>query len=116
MTHNSISVVPHPTSSGLSPTRWKRPPIGCFKLNSDTSTGYLNNFVGVGSIICNDLGLVMAASSCKVNSGLAVDIAEALAILEGIQLAWEVGIHPILVELDSKRVVDLLNGLGNSHT
>ncbi|KAL5825683.1 hypothetical protein ACOSQ3_021746 [Xanthoceras sorbifolium] len=116
MTHNSVSVVPHPTSSGLSLTRWKRPPIGCFKLNSDTSTGYLNNLVGVGSIICNDLGLVMAASSCKVNSGLAVDIAEALAILEGIQLAWEVGIHPILVELDSKRVVDLLNGLGNSHT
>ncbi|KAL5773739.1 hypothetical protein ACOSP7_013381 [Xanthoceras sorbifolium] len=41
--------------------------------------------VGLGSIIRNDQGMVMAASSCKVDAGISVDNAEAMAILSGIQ-------------------------------
>ncbi|KAL5836597.1 hypothetical protein ACOSQ3_013766 [Xanthoceras sorbifolium] len=98
------------------PRRWKRPSPGCYKINTDASTDYLNSRVGVGAIIHNDQGLVMATSSYRINSGLAVVNAEAMAILSGIQLAWEVGIHLIVVESDSKQVVNLLNGVGNSIT
>ncbi|KAL5751549.1 hypothetical protein ACOSQ2_022056 [Xanthoceras sorbifolium] len=43
--------------------------------------------VGLGYIIRNDQGMVMAAISCKVAVGISVDNAEALAILSGLQLA-----------------------------
>ncbi|KAL5799358.1 hypothetical protein ACOSQ3_032410 [Xanthoceras sorbifolium] len=86
--------------------------MDCFKLNADAATDYTK----LGSIICNDQGLIMAVSSQKVAAGVSVDNAEALAILSRIQLAVDVGISPILVESDSKVVVDLIIGIGASRT
>ncbi|KAL5807551.1 hypothetical protein ACOSQ3_030439 [Xanthoceras sorbifolium] len=106
----------HSASSCLHPARWKKPDHGCYKHNSDASTDYPNKLVGLGAIIRNDQGLVMAASTRKIRAGISVDSAEALAVLSGIQLAHEAGIYPIVVESDSKGVVDLLNGSGKSRT
>ncbi|KAL5861739.1 hypothetical protein ACOSQ4_003035 [Xanthoceras sorbifolium] len=58
----------------------------------------------------------MTVSSCKIDAGISDDNAEAMAILSGIKLARNAGIYPVLVDSDSKVVVDLLNGLGRSRT
>ncbi|KAL5824985.1 hypothetical protein ACOSQ3_021048 [Xanthoceras sorbifolium] len=94
------------------PPRWSFPTLDCFKLNTDVATDYTNKVVGLGSIICNDQGLMMAASLRKV----AADNAEALGILSGIQLVVDVSVFPFLVESDSKVVVGLINGHGVNRT
>ncbi|KAL5823103.1 hypothetical protein ACOSQ4_021003 [Xanthoceras sorbifolium] len=94
------------------PPRWSFPTLDCFKLNTDVATDYTNKVVGLGSIICNDQGLMMAASLRKV----AADNAEALGILSGIQLVVNVSVFPFLVESDSKVVVGLINCHGVNRT
>ncbi|KAL5739759.1 hypothetical protein ACOSP7_028653 [Xanthoceras sorbifolium] len=79
----STPVISHPILNDSGLLVWKRPPPECFKLNTDASTDYSNNRVSFGPIIHNDLGRVMATSTCRFNAGIAVDTAEAMTILEG---------------------------------
>ncbi|KAL5763700.1 hypothetical protein ACOSQ2_016294 [Xanthoceras sorbifolium] len=105
-----------PNCNNSASMKWTRPPTGCFKLNTDAATDFSNNKVGLGAIIRNDLGRVMVVSAARVDSSVPVDTAEALAIIDVVQLALEMNIHPIQIESDSKGVMDLLNGLGSSRT
>ncbi|KAL5764168.1 hypothetical protein ACOSQ2_016762 [Xanthoceras sorbifolium] len=59
---------------------WK-PVSGCYKVNCDASTDYLNKLVGLVSVIRNEFGQVMAASSRPIKAAVSVDNAEVLAIL-----------------------------------
>ncbi|KAI9194946.1 hypothetical protein LWI28_010344 [Acer negundo] len=66
--------------------------------------------VGCGAVIRNVEGLVMAASSPKMVATFPLHIAEATAILYGIQLAINSGLNPVTVESDAAAVVDWING------
>ncbi|KAL5857613.1 hypothetical protein ACOSQ3_005071 [Xanthoceras sorbifolium] len=91
---------------------WKPPPLFSFKLNTDASFDFNNKVMGLGFVIRNSFGAVLATFSGKFQSGFSVDIGEAMAIFSGIQFAIGAGFYPLLVESDSKVVVDLLNERG----
>ncbi|KAL5766515.1 hypothetical protein ACOSP7_017132 [Xanthoceras sorbifolium] len=75
----------------------------------DAAVDVLNNRIGLGVVIRDGHGEVVAALAKGLNSLLSVDCAESLAILEGIRFAHSLGISPVGVESDSASVVGLIN-------
>ncbi|KAL5740194.1 hypothetical protein ACOSQ2_029374 [Xanthoceras sorbifolium] len=71
--------------------------------------GLNKNLVGLG-IICRDhSGSVLAASAQKLIAGYSVFIAEALAVLRGLQFALASGLLPVVLETDSLDVAFVIN-------
>ena len=88
--------------------KWFKPPAGWFKLNSDGASYGNPGKAGGGGIIrdCNGLWIKGFARSI----GYATSItAEFWALRDGLKLALNEGIQRLIVELDAKVVVDLIN-------
>ncbi|KAL5782935.1 hypothetical protein ACOSP7_007964 [Xanthoceras sorbifolium] len=102
--------VEKPPSSGVvrSVQAWVPSHVGAFKLNVDVSVGLAAGKVGLGLIIRNEVGQIMAAGSIKLEAFFNPEVAEALAIFRGLQLAIDSGLSPLLVESDVLRVIKLL--------
>ncbi|KAL5761774.1 hypothetical protein ACOSP7_018038 [Xanthoceras sorbifolium] len=65
--------------------------------------------VGLGIILIDHSGSIMAANAQKLVAGYSVTIAEALAMLKGIQFALATSLLPTIVETDSLEVVSIIN-------
>ncbi|ESR49361.1 hypothetical protein CICLE_v10033504mg [Citrus x clementina] len=65
-------------------------------------------FAGLGCLIRNCEGAVMAAATSKKPCLGDVEIAEVLAILEGLKLAAEVTLSPLVIESDSNSVTNFI--------
>ncbi|KAK3197874.1 hypothetical protein Dsin_021289 [Dipteronia sinensis] len=65
---------------------------------------------GAGIVIRDSMGRILKAATLIFNGRVSVDIAEAKAIYEGLFLAEESGLHPLVVESDSINVVRLCRG------
>ncbi|KAL5839914.1 hypothetical protein ACOSQ4_012522 [Xanthoceras sorbifolium] len=65
--------------------------------------------VGLGVVISDSKGLVMLSSSRNLDACYSPNIAEAKAILFGMQLAIDSGLLPAVVESDSSSVISLIN-------
>ncbi|KAJ4706853.1 Ribonuclease H-like domain containing protein [Melia azedarach] len=105
-TRNKVSPhvqLPMPSSTAI----WSPPGSG-LKLNVDATINNQKGQAGLGCIIRNSSGDVMAAASTKRACLGSVEVAEALAILEGIHLAKESGLHLTLIESDSANVVSYI--------
>ncbi|KAL5806493.1 hypothetical protein ACOSQ4_029226 [Xanthoceras sorbifolium] len=85
------------------------PSPGWFKINSDAIVDVSKKQIGIGVVIRDGNGLVMAVLAKRHNSLLSMECAEGLAILEGLKFAQELGIHPVGVESDDASVVALIN-------
>ncbi|KAK3198881.1 hypothetical protein Dsin_022296 [Dipteronia sinensis] len=88
---------------------WKPPNQGLYKINCDAAINLVGCLVGCGVVIRNEKGLIMAASSQRMLASFPSHIAEATAILCGIQLAIDTGLNPIIVESDAAVVVEWIN-------
>lgn len=96
------------------PAIWHPPDPPRYKLNTDAALDKEGGVTGLGCIIRNHQGAVMAAVTSKKPYFGDVEIAEALAILEGLKLAAEVALSPHLIESDSKNVVNfILKGISS---
>ncbi|KAH9663932.1 reverse transcriptase domain-containing protein [Citrus sinensis] len=82
-----------PGHSRISQLEWANPPKGCYKVNVDAAINVSNQKAGLGVVIRNSVGKVVAAA--------------AEAVLFGIQSAQQAAVFPIIIESDSKEVVDL---------
>ncbi|KAK2652073.1 hypothetical protein Ddye_011929 [Dipteronia dyeriana] len=80
------------------------PISGRYKVNTDAAIDALGMLVGLGIVICDSDGFVMAASSAD-RGCLYPQVVEAIAIYRGILLARETGIVPIEIESDAAVVV-----------
>ncbi|XP_022150918.1 uncharacterized protein LOC111018954 [Momordica charantia] len=78
---------------------WQPPDEGIYKINTDASFLASDQHAGLGIIIHNDRGQVMAAATKYLENIQSVDMAEAIAAVEGLQLASEIGMHPALEDL-----------------
>ncbi|KAL5775273.1 hypothetical protein ACOSP7_012830 [Xanthoceras sorbifolium] len=67
------------------------------------------NLIGLGIIVRDHSDYVLAASAQKLVAGYSVDIAEALAVLRGLQFALASGLLPTIVETDSFTVTTAIN-------
>ncbi|KAM1063506.1 hypothetical protein ACFX2A_028254 [Malus domestica] len=81
--------------------RWSPPPSPFFKVNVDASWSFSSSSGFVGVMIRAERGIFVAAKR-EPNSAPSVATAEALALVQGYELAAELGLGCIIVESDFK--------------
>ncbi|XP_058080751.1 uncharacterized protein LOC131228933 [Magnolia sinica] len=97
-------------SSPLIVVRWQIPPTGWNKLNVDGSTIENPGPSGGGGLCRNDRGDFISGFLAGYGPGSNV-YAKLRAIHDGLTHCVTLGLQNIIVESDSKLVVDFLNGL-----
>ncbi|KAL6533965.1 hypothetical protein OROHE_013798 [Orobanche hederae] len=87
-------------------TRWIRPPAGWFKQNTDASLVPSTGDAAAGGLIRDEDGIWVCGFSqrLKVQS---INLAELLALRDGLNMAWDMRLRWILVEIDSEVVYRL---------
>ncbi|KAK4854714.1 hypothetical protein QYF36_000379 [Acer negundo] len=101
----SIPIMPN----ALNPSSWLAPPVGCLKLNSDASVRCGRKSIGVGAVIRDSSGRVVAAISKSLLGNFSVEMAELLALREGLILAKRFNLIISSAEVDAVSVASLLN-------
>ncbi|KAK2662048.1 hypothetical protein Ddye_000622 [Dipteronia dyeriana] len=89
--------------------KWIPPSSGGYKVNTDFVLDAQEGHNGVGIIIRNDFGDVMASSAHRVMGAFSVPLAEVVVILKGMQFACDSGLNPCIFESDVWGVVDIIN-------
>ncbi|KAH9791666.1 reverse transcriptase-like protein [Citrus sinensis] len=89
-------------------SNWQSPPPGCFKVNVDASVVVEQRRVGLGAVIRDARGKVIAAATKPSCFQQEVAYAEAEAARFGVAIAEKVGCWPLIIETDSQEVVDLV--------
>ncbi|KAK1572459.1 hypothetical protein Q3G72_032892 [Acer saccharum] len=97
------------TSRNLVANSWRPPDRGHYKANSDAVLDLVNGKVGVGIVIRNFVGEVLASYAQPFPTVLSPALAEAIAIFRGFIFAGESGILPCTMESDAQVVVKLIN-------
>lgn len=95
--------------------RWEKPDMGWFKLNTDgAANGSAGNATG-GGLIRDDCGNWVMGFSRKIGR---VDsfVAEIWPLRDGLQLCRQLNIDAIVIELDAKSLVDVLNNSSYCNT
>ncbi|KAL4317675.1 hypothetical protein AHAS_Ahas15G0408800 [Arachis hypogaea] len=92
--------------------RWVPPPKGWVKLNTDGSLQGNTRCAGCGGLVRNEDERWVAGFTCRIGSCTA-STAELWSVMEGLKLAWAMGMKRIIVECDSTAVVKLLNSERN---
>ena len=87
------------------PTRWQPPPEGLYKANFDAA--YFGNWslAGIGVVVRDSEGEIIAALSQQIHEPHSVDAAEALACSRAVAFARELSLFSVIVEGDSMLVV-----------
>ncbi|KAL5759789.1 hypothetical protein ACOSQ2_018627 [Xanthoceras sorbifolium] len=88
--------------------KWEAPSPRWFKLNSNAAVDVVHNRIGIGVVIKDAHGMVVAALAKRLDFLLSVDCEESLAILEGIRFAHLMDIALVGVESDSASVIGLI--------
>ncbi|KAK2662822.1 hypothetical protein Ddye_001396 [Dipteronia dyeriana] len=101
-----------PDSSSISNelvAKWTLHPTDIFKVNVDAAIQADNQLVGVSLIVRKSNGLVLVSSAQCFTACFSPPVAEAVAILRGLQCVINCGLYPTMLENDAKWVVDLIN-------
>ena len=80
--------------------RWVPPTFPWYKVNVDTAVFSHLGITGIGVIIRDHFGLVIAALSKRLPLPLAPLEAEAKALDEATVFAWEIGVKDVIFETD----------------
>lgn len=91
--------------------KWLPPRPGCYKVNVDGAVFSKRKQVGIGVVIRDNLGEVVAALSKKMELPLGALEIEAKALEEGIQFASDVGVRDVIFEGDSMTIYNSVQGL-----
>jgi ribonuclease HI len=85
--------------------KWRRPPPGVLKINSDGSFLPNEKAGSWGFLIRDNDGEVVQAGRGKINNLLSAFQAELIACLHGVQIAVNLGISWLILETDAQEVV-----------
>lgn len=86
--------------------KWKPPPVGCLKINCDSSLDLHAGKAGVGIIIRDHLGSVLECAALRKRAIDFVPTLEAMAIFYGLKLAVNRGADHIIVESDAEMLIN----------
>jgi ribonuclease HI len=102
----SLSIAPtaHVTKSGS----WAKPMEGWVKLNCDGSFSGKDGAAGTGMILRDETGSTIVSACRQLFDCSNALEAEAYACLEGLGLALEWTVKPVVVELDCSNLVDAI--------
>ena len=96
--------------------RWKPPLINVYKVNFEGAIFKESNTRGIGVVIRDNNGMVIATLSQKVYGTHTVEIIEALAARRAIHFAKEVGVADVEFEGDAKTVIHNLSSNDSIYT
>ncbi|XP_075670417.1 uncharacterized protein LOC142640223 [Castanea sativa] len=88
--------------------KWLPLPTNWVKINFDGATFAASSSAGLGAIIRNDLGLVMAAFTQPIPLPTSVEMVEVLAARSALCFAKDLGFSKLIVEGDSKIAIHAL--------
>ncbi|KAL0016533.1 hypothetical protein SO802_003602 [Lithocarpus litseifolius] len=110
------SLIPLKAPSPPKDEKWLPPPPSWVKVNFDGATFANSSSAGLGAIIRNDIGLVMAAFTQPIPLPTSVEMVEVLAARGALCFAKDLGFKKICVEGDSEIIIKALNhgGLSSS--
>lgn len=88
-------------------TKWKRPNLGLVKVNTDANLQNHGKW-GLGIIIRDEVGLVMAASTWETDGNDRALEAEAYALLTGMRFAKDCGFRKVVFEGDNEKLMKMV--------
>ncbi|KAL2898787.1 hypothetical protein RDABS01_028361 [Bienertia sinuspersici] len=88
-------------------TNWKALAIGYYKVNTDVAK-LGEGKMGLGAVMRDHLGEIMAATRCQVEGAYETDIAEAMAVRHGLLITIEAGLRKVVVETDNLKLAQQL--------
>ncbi|CAN1138929.1 Putative ribonuclease H protein At1g65750 [Linum perenne] len=88
---------------------WIHPPDDWVKVNTDGSVRAPDNLAAAGGFVRNSHGRILGAFSANLGS-CSVMRAELRGADLGLQLAWNLGVKKVILELDSRAAVQSING------
>ncbi|GAA0183659.1 hypothetical protein LIER_31033 [Lithospermum erythrorhizon] len=99
------------TTAGTSNSagRWQIPETWYMKVNIDATFNATTNYGAVGLIGRNDKGELWGAQYTRITHVGSPLLAECLAMREGIEFAWKHKWRRIILEVDSKLPIQVLN-------
>ncbi|KAL0011121.1 hypothetical protein SO802_006229 [Lithocarpus litseifolius] len=100
---------PIPTAKPVIHTRWSPPPAGWVKVNFDEATFKESNLAGLGGVIRNDRGLIMAAFTQTIPLPTSVEMVEVLAARNALGLVQELCLNKVQLEGDSEVIINALS-------
>lgn len=89
---------------------WSKPPVGCYKLNVDAAYGKKCGVVDI--VIRDDGGRVWLAAEVQIVSVGSPEQAEALAVIEGLELAISSQMVPFCLESDCQVLISKIGKIG----
>ena len=90
--------------------KWSPPALGLYKLNIDGAIFSQIKATGLGMVIRDDAGLVVAAMSKKISISLGPLEAEVKAMEAAIQFGIDIGVREVTFETDSLLLYNALQG------
>ncbi|KAK9990739.1 hypothetical protein SO802_025724 [Lithocarpus litseifolius] len=109
-----VSKAKQVTSKAVIPIKWNKPIPGWHKLNTDGASLGNPGKAGGGGLIRNSDGVWIRGYSRSIGYTTSV-MAELWALRDGLSLAIQLGIRNLVVELDAKVIVKMLNNADNSN-
>lgn len=93
---------------------WKPPLPGYFKVNVDGALFTKSKQSGVGVIVRDEEGNVVAVMCRKLDLPLGALETEAKALEIGVSFAEEVGLRDVVFEGDSQLIINAIQGMGEA--
>jgi hypothetical protein len=88
--------------------KWRPPPFGCYKLNWDVALDFQNKLMGIGVVVRDHQGEIMAALRRRVTCSPAPIQAESAGALAAAEFSRDLGLQDLILEGDSISVVNAL--------
>ena len=95
-------------SNGNGGNRWRAPATGFVKVNFDGAIFGDSSMSGVGVVIRDTNGAVLASCAEKIGHAYKADETEALAALKALTLAHELGFQNVVLEGDALGLIQAL--------
>nr|XP_023899473.1 uncharacterized protein LOC112011331 [Quercus suber] len=97
-------------------TRWIPPDFPWYKINTDAAVFSASKSVGIGVVVRDHEGSVLAALSKRMPLPLGPLEAEAKAMHEAISFAKDIGLQDVIFETDSTTIFDALHDISTAPT
>nr|POE89293.1 hypothetical protein CFP56_79323 [Quercus suber] len=108
----NASESPCPVAKVALPTRWLPSPKDWVKVNFDGAIFQKENLAGLGCIVRNDEGFVIAAFTQIIPLPTSVKMVEVLAARSAIGFAKELSLSQVILERDSDTIIRALSSGG----
>ncbi|KAK0592134.1 hypothetical protein LWI29_013838 [Acer saccharum] len=106
--HEAVQAV---AVAAKAPSSWSPPLVGSLKLNTNTSVKKGSQRCGVGAVIRDEKGWIVAALSKNWLGNFSPEAGELIALREGLLLAQKLQLRISCVEVDAYNVASMVSGV-----